>query len=152
MIVFNGTKAFEISSIANIEEEFRRHSIESQKLPYVQLQREKDGSLNCEIGYVGLKGIHKEEENEEIRIGHVLINWIDVNQEIHKENMWINNEYYIDYHYSIKICLDRNYQNMYDFYSTDRVTYENGAIISKSNNSIIFFFTPKIRNYHPIHD
>lgn len=149
MIVFNGTEAFEISSIANIEEEFRRHSIESQKLPYVQLQREKDGSLNCEIGYVGLKGIHKEEENEEIRIGHVLINWIDVNQEIHKENMWINNEYYIDYHYSIKICLDRNYQNMYDFYSTDRVTYENGAIISKSNNSIIFFFTyivPQINN------
>lgn len=149
MIVFNGTEAFETSSIVNIEEIFRSHSIESQQLPYVQLQRGKDGSLYCEIGYVGLDGIHKEEENEEIRIGHVLIDWIDVSEEIHKENMWIGNEYYIDYHYSIKICLECNYHNRYDFYSTDRVTYENGAIISKSNNSIISFFTyivPQINN------
>lgn len=132
MIVFNGTEAFEISSIANIEEEFRHHSIESQQLPYVQLQREKDGSLYCKIGYVSLDGIHKE-ENEDIQIGNVLISMIDVSQEIHKENMWINAEYYIDYHYSIIIYLDSNYQNRFEFYSTDSVTYKNGKIISKSN-------------------
>lgn len=45
MIIFNDTEAFEVSSIANIEEEFRSHSIESQQLPYVQLQRGKDGSI-----------------------------------------------------------------------------------------------------------
>jgi hypothetical protein len=148
MIVFNGTEAFEISSIANIEEEFRHHSIESQQLPYVQLQREKDGSLYCKIGYVSLDGIHKE-ENEDIQIGNVLISMIDVSQEIHKENMWINAEYYIDYHYSIIIYLDSNYQNRFEFYSTDSVTYKNGKIISKSNNSIISFFTyivPQINN------
>lgn len=152
MIVFNGTEAFEISSIANIEEEFRSHSIESQQLPYVQLQRGTGESIYCEIGYVGIDGIPKK-ENGNICIGHVLISRIAVSQEkIHKEDILgfeIDNEYYIDYHYSIKIHLNHSYQKICEFYSTDRVIYENGAIISKSNNSIISFFTyivPQINN------
>ena len=148
MIIFNDTEAFEVSSIANIEEEFRSHSIESQQLPYVQLQRGKDGSLYCKIGYVSIDGIHPE-ENEDMQIGHVVIRRIDVSQEIHKENIRISNKYYISYHYSIKIYLTHDYQNRYEFHSTDRVTYENGRIISKSNKSIISFFTyivPQINN------
>ena len=148
MILFNGTEAIEISSLADINEVFRNHNIESQQLPYVQLQRGNDGSLNCEIGYASIDGIHKKNE-EDIQIGHVLISWIYVDKEVHKENMWINKEYYIDYKYTIKIRLNHNYQERYNFYSSDRMTYKNGAIISKSNNSIITFFTyiiPLINN------
>lgn len=140
MIVFNGSEAIEVVSPSDVHSIFTEHSVESQQLPYVQLQRGKDGSLNCELGFVDTEGIHKKDE-EGIQIGHVMISWIYVEQEIHKENMWINDEYYIDYHYSFKIYLNRNFQNRYEFYSTDRVTYDNGTIKSKSNNSITSFFT-----------
>lgn len=148
MIVFNGSEAIEIAKPSDVNSIFTNHSVKSERLPYVQLQRGKDRALDCELGFVDTNGIHKGDE-EDIQIGHVIISWIDVEQEIHKENMWISDEYYIDYRYSFKIYLDSNYQKRYEFYSTDRVTYDNGTIKSKSNNSIISFFTyiiPLINN------
>ena len=141
MIIFNGTEAIEIASHSNIRDVFIKEFIESSKLPFVELKRGNDGSIECEIGYIGKDGVVDNDSDTDVQIGHVQISWIRIKQEIHKENEWLTGDYYVDYHYTIVIYIDRNYQNRYEFYSTDSVTYENGKITNKSNHSIISFFT-----------
>lgn len=141
MIIFNGTKAIEIASHSNIKDLFTGESVDSSQLPFVELKRGDDGSIECEIGYIGKDGVVDNDNETGVQIGHVLISWISVKQEIHKENEWITGDYYVDYHYTFIINIDKNYRNRYEFYSTDSVTYENGKITNKSNHSITSFFT-----------
>ena len=139
MIIFNGTEAFEISSLLEIENFFVDHSIESKRLPFVELRRSENNTIECDYGYISADGIRKDADT--IRIGHVNVCLINVNEEKHEENMWISDDYYIDYHYSIIFYIDENGRERYTFSSTDRVIYENGKIKTKSNFAIISFFT-----------
>lgn len=147
MIIFNDTEAIEISSLGDMGIVFRTHHIEPQQLPYVQLRRLEGSSIKCEMGYVNNDGNLKEGD---IKIGHVTIKEIAVDQELFEDDfIEIVKEYYIDYHYTIRIYLDNDYNKEYIFKSSDRVIYENKKIKTKSNKSIINLFTdiiPQINN------
>ena len=145
MLLINNKEIIEISSPANISQIFTNYSIKAECIPYIQLKRNKDNSVFCELGEINSNGIHSEQYD--IQIGYVIISWIEAKTEKNTDWLFLEEEYTIRYDYSIHFHLNYDTKNLYIHPTnevlncSDYVTYnEKGKIKKATNESIISFF------------
>lgn len=142
MILINNKNAIEVPSSIEVKKVFKDYNIVSNYVPFIELKRNKDNSLICQMGHVCIDGVRK--EMDEIEIGHVVISCIAVDEEKHDDYEWISGEYDIAYHYSIYTLIKKEKSDdriLNNFNSTDRIYYKYDGRVEKDASSISFFFT-----------
>lgn len=140
MILINNKNVIEVSS-SEVEKVFKDYNIVSNFVPFIELKRNKDNSLECQMGHLCIDGVRK--EMDEIEIGHVVISCIAVDEEKHDDYEWISGEYDIAYHYSIYTHIKKEENGdriMNIFNSTDVIYYKYDGRVEKNASSISFFF------------
>lgn len=142
MILINNKNAIEVPSSIEVKKVFKDYNIVSNYVPFIELKRNKDNTLICEMGHLCMDGVRK--EMDEIEIGHVVISCISVDEEKHDDYEWISGEYDIAYHYSIYTLIKKEKSDdriLNIFNSTDRIYYKYDGRVEKDASSISFFFT-----------
>ena len=142
MILINNKNVIEVPSSSEVEKVFKDYNIVSNFVPFIELKRNKDNSLECQMGHLGINGERK--EMDELEIGHVVISCIVVDEEKHDDYEWISGEYDIAYHYSIYTHIKKEENGdriMNIFNSTDVIYYKYDGRVEKNAISISFFFT-----------
>lgn len=141
MILINNKNVIEVSS-SEVKKVFKDYNIVSNFVPFIELKRNKDNSLECQMGHLCIDGVRK--EMDEIEIGHVVISCIAVDEEKHDDYEWISGEYDIAYHYSIYTHIKKEENGdriMNIFNSTDVIYYKYDGRVENKSSSISFFFT-----------
>ena len=141
-LIIKDNKLIEVSSISDYSQTLKQESL-LQRIPYVKLIRKHGNSIGCELGYIDRDGVHNDED---IKLGHVIVDSINVSIEKDQDYFLLKSfEYNVYYHYTITFCIcgrnDYFGLSQYIFKKTDCVTYNNGKIKKKNYHAIECFFT-----------